>query len=191
MTKTDFYTKLNEWKTWANTNNQYDIGLLKIWINFEKFYSEIFLIYSLGGASEDGFSPTRRLCFDEDKQFYAFVKNPNSSFIDYTKQIPALSPFIFSYNPFDIFITDSIYKPVFLEVTRIRNYIAHESAESKNKLKSLPQFSEDYIDNLNSYLMLRKNNTRESIFTYYVDRIKEMAEIISNPHATTTTTASP
>ena len=41
----------------------------------EKYYSEMFRIYSIGGSSEDGYTPIRRLRFDSDEQFNAFLKN--------------------------------------------------------------------------------------------------------------------
>lgn len=181
MNKTELLNKISEWLTWSNTHDQYDIGLFKIWINFEKFYGDLFRSYSLGGSSEDSYTPTRRLCFDSENQFNAFLRNNNSAYIDYTKQIPALSPFIFDPNPFDILISDLNYHTVFVEVTNIRNFIAHESAEAKKKIIGLPQFKEDYFDDFNKYLKQKKKNSSDTIFSYYVSKIEEMAELISNP----------
>ena len=181
MNKTELLIKITEWINWTSTHNQYDISLFKIWINFEKYYSEMFRIYAIGGSSEDGYTPIRRLSFDSDEQFNAFLKNSNSTFIDYTKQIPALSPFIFNPNPFDFLTSDLIYHAVFDEVSKIRNFIAHESPESKKKLQSLPQFKDEYFNDFNKYLKLNKKNHRETIYSYYVEKIKEMAELISNP----------
>lgn len=46
---------IEDWTKWAVENNNsenYDIAIFKIWIKFEKYLSDVFLNYSLGGASE-------------------------------------------------------------------------------------------------------------------------------------------
>lgn len=180
MTKSDIETCINHWIEWSNTYRQYDIGIFKIWMNFEKYYSFLFRSYSMGGSSDSGYSPTLRIVFDSEEQFNIFLRN-NTSFIDYPKIVPKLSPYIFNPNPFDIFINDTVYNEVFRELTIFRNFVAHESEESKAKVKSLSQFTESDLLNINSFLLRNKRGTSQTIFSYYIEKVKEMIDLLAAP----------
>jgi len=181
MTCEEINTKIENWTTWATTTGFFDIALLKIWIQFERYYSFLFREYSLGGKSESGFKPELRLQFEDEEQFNVFLRENNKKFIDYPKQVEKLSSYIFKVNPFEIFKTDATYHQVFLECTVIRNYLAHESVESEERLlKTINLIRPDKVD-VNEYLMKLMKNSSKSHFSFYVEKIRDMVNLLVTP----------
>lgn len=60
MTTTEIRNTITTWSNWASDPHiqRYDIALLKIWIQFERFISELIITYSTGHSSEKGYLPT-------------------------------------------------------------------------------------------------------------------------------------
>ena len=92
MTSNDISQAITQWTEWASKpdNQRYDIALLKIWIQFEKFVGELFVTYSIGGTSEAGFSPTLKVRFYNEEHLNAFLRNGNHTYIDYLSQVQKL-----------------------------------------------------------------------------------------------------
>lgn len=180
MILNDIERAITEWTNWANGNDNYDIALLKIWIVFEKYLGEVFLNYSIGNPSELGGYPQLKLKFEDENHFNAFMREGTKKYIDYVNKIEILSQHIFKENPFDVFLSDSVKKNQFAELRALRNYIAHESAESKRKIVLLifnnieSRFEEPKI-----YLKnIPKGNTK-SHYTIYTECIFEIARGIN------------
>lgn len=177
---------IEEWTSWAAKSGveRYDIALFKIWISFEKFLSDLFIQYSLGLPSEKEYFPKLNIQFKSEEQFNAFMREGNKQYIEYIDRITKLSKHIFEVNPFDSILSDSIYQPAMEEIKALRNYIAHESGESRRKLlNTCFSGNEKNFLEPNDYLKSKEKNTKKSYFTYYTDCIKEMTEIlISEPN---------
>lgn len=184
MMKKAIENEIMFWKEWAsqNKNSRYDIALFKIWIQFERFIGELFIKYSIGEKSEEGYSPQLKLDFSSEEQLNAFLREGNKPYIEYLNKINKLSKHIFETDPFQMIYKDSKNSLVFDQVKAIRNYVAHESGSAKSKYINIC-FSGDKrkFKEPNDYLKQREKETGESYFTYYTDAIKDMVELLINP----------
>lgn len=185
MTSNEVKDSIKEWTVWAGQSGvqRYDIALLKIWIKFERFLSDLFVLYSLGESSEKGYTPKLNIQFQSEEQFNAFMKDGNKKYIEYLDRIDKLSKHIFEDNPFEILYTDSKYKPVMDELKALRNYIAHESVESKRKtINTCFSGNDKKFLEPNEYLKSKEQTSKESYYTFYTNAIAEMVDLlISQP----------
>lgn len=182
MTTTDINTAISEWSSWAASTHRYDIALFKIWIQFEKFISQLFVDYCIGNTSESGYSPTLNLQFKDETQLNAFLVQGNKKYIEYPDRIQRLSKHIFETNPFDIIFADSTNKTAYDQIVAIRNYVAHESGEAKIKLiKTCFSGNSNNFKEPNDYLQSKERSSRTSYFTYYTTIINNMSLLLVNP----------
>lgn len=184
MRTSDIENSINYWTNWAQeeNNQRYDIALLKIWIQFEKFLGEMFVTYAIGQASETGFKPDLHLQFRDEEQLNAFLRENNRKYIDYLGQIQKLSKHIFVSDPFDVIFSDVTSQTVYNQVLAIRNYIAHESGDAKTKIINTC-FSGDSnrFQEPNNFLLTRETTTRDTYYTYYVNAIKNISLALVSP----------
>lgn len=183
MLLSEFNSKITYWNEWAARDNcgQFDIALFKIWIQFEMFCSELFANYCLGISSETGYQPPLNINFHSEELLNVFLRERGKNYIDYFAKIE-LSKHIFKNNPFDILLVDQKYKTVCDQIKSIRNYIAHESTEAKNKYINLcfsgnpKQFLEP-----NDYLLKKEASTKLSYYAYYTQCLVEISGLLVNP----------
>lgn len=184
MTSSDISAAVTQWTQWAaTTNNQrYDIALLKIWIQFEKFVGELFVSYAIGGVSETGYSPTLKVRFCDEEHLNAFLRDGNRTYIDYLAQVQKLSKHIFTNNPFDVIFADATNNTVYGQVVAIRNYIAHESGEAKSKMiKTCFGGNDAHFMEPQDYLLKKERSTNNTYYTFYTEAIKNMAVLLASP----------
>ena len=96
MTTNEIKTAIATWNNWASNPHvqRYDIALLKIWIQFERFISELIITYSTGQPSEMGYLPTLKIRFQDEEQFNAFMREGNKKYVEYLSKIEKLSKHI-------------------------------------------------------------------------------------------------
>lgn len=181
----DFNKQIDYWNDWlANQKEEerkYDLSFFKIWIIFERFLVDIVISYSCGLPSERGFIPKQKLKFLDESHFnYFFKKN---TYVDYISVIENYSEQIFVDNPFQIITILTPYHDYYLKMKVIRNYIAHESFESRVRYLSV-FFGSDESKLLDPNEYLSKFNKRSGLTNYFVfvNAIKEMAEYICYPY---------
>lgn len=184
MISNEIIESINEWNEWVTrvSDARYDIALLKIWIKFEKFISELFVSYCTGNESEGGYIPNLKICFQDEEQLNAFLRDGNKRYVEYFDKIEKLSKHIFNNNPFEIIFLDVDNKKVYDDVKSIRNYIAHESKESKIKL--INQCFSGNVSNFvepNNYLVKREPTTRKTYYAYYVETILNITQLLISP----------
>lgn len=168
---------IENWTEWAKSTNNYDIALLKIWIKFEKYLGEVFINYSLGNASERQYLPELKICFEDETQFNAFMLEGSKKYVEYIKKIEKLSKYIFRKNPFDIILKDVDRKNLFEQMRAIRNYIVHESEESKRKLINICfDGKEERFIEPNDFLKRKSRNNEKSYYTLYIELIYDVIE---------------
>lgn len=184
MHSDDIRKTIDDWTKWAvesNNSENYDIAIFKIWIKFEKYLSYVFLNYSLGGASEKNYSPKLKLCFINESQFNAFMREGNKKYIEYTKKIETLSDHVFEKNPFDIILKDADRKVYYEQLKAIRNYIAHESEEARRKIINLCfSGNEDKFIQPNDFLKTKPINNGKTYFSIYIEFILDVIESINS-----------
>lgn len=184
MKVNDISESIRAWTDWAkaDNNNQYDIALLKIWIQFEKFMAELFVAYATGNESEEGFSPDLKLRFTDEEQLNVFLRDGNRTYIDYPAQIKKLSKHIFSTDPFDVIFLDADVNVAYNQIVALRNFIVHESGEAKTKMiKVCFGGRDDHFKSPNDFLLTKQKSTSKTYYTYYIDIINNTAKLLVNP----------
>lgn len=184
MVTNDIVNSVTTWTSWASKpeNNRYDIALLKIWIQFEKFMAELFITYATGNLSEAGFAPTLKLRFADESQLNVFLREGNRTYIEYPTQIKKLSKHIFNNDPFDVIYLDSTISNAYNQIISLRNYIVHESGESKEKMiRACFGGRADRFKEPNDYLLSKERSTSKTYYTFYTDIIKDAAKLLINP----------
>lgn len=179
----EFRRSVDTWTEWASNEHcqQYDIALFKIWIQFEKFCSDLFIEYSIGHSSETGYIPQLRINFQTEELLNSILRE-NNKYVDYIKKIETLSKQIFDKNPFEILLSDLKYKEVYNQARSIRNYIAHESAESRIKyLKTCLDGNEAHFVEPNVFLLKMRRSERMTNYSYFVECFSEMADLLVSP----------
>lgn len=181
MVSSDVNKAISEWTTWAAKPDvqRYDIALLKIWIQFERFIGEMFMIYATGNPSERGYSPELKIKFQDEEQFNAFMREGKKKYIEYLDKIEKLSSHIFKTNPFDVILLDADIKTSFEQMKTIRNYIAHESGEARRKLVNICfSGNEKKFVEPNEFLKSREKTTKDTYYTYYMKIIRTILELL-------------
>ena len=122
--------------------------------------------------------------FVDAEHFYSLIRPSGAKFIDYYETISRLSKLIFEKDPFSSLVLNADIHEAFERTIALRNYIAHESPESKVKLvKHCFGSCMDKFMEPNAYLKARysKSNHHTS-YTMYVDNILLAAEIIAGKY---------
>ncbi|WP_243300212.1 hypothetical protein [Bacillus litorisediminis] len=183
MDNTYLTEEINNWNNQIRLNHKlYELAFFKIFVKFELFLTNTFIGYATGESSIKGYTPERKLNFEDKAHLVGVLRNYRSSFIDYSEKIQQISKFIFleEKDPFSLIFNDSKFYNYFIEMKYIRNYIAHESQESRIKyhkyvLKNKP-FEEpnDFLKKIN-----KKNS--KTYYSIYIDIIREFSEVILDP----------
>lgn len=182
MTVEEINNSITYWSDWAShdDNKRYDVALMKIWVQFEKFMSELFVDYCLGIASENGYLPERSIEFKSETQLNAFLRAENKQYVDYPSQIKKLSKHIFEKDPFDVIFSDSNNNVTYENIMAIRNYVAHESGEARKKLiKNIYSGREERFVEPVDYLLRKEKSTHKTYYTYYTTFIGNIAQLLT------------
>ena len=170
------YINLCKQKLNPNVPELYEIFFFKVYVKFEVYLSHIFENYCIGVSSGKGYSPNRKLEFNDKEHLRAVLKG-DKQYMDYIKKIESLSKHIFVDNPFDLIFQVADNNTIFNQMIALRNYIAHESLESRKR----------YIENclgggqfIEPYKYLAKINRRKSKsnYTVFMDKIEEISDMI-------------
>lgn len=182
----ELLSKIEEWNTELEENDKHiHFALLEIFIEFEKFLADSFVQYSLGEVSKDDYSPTLRITFTDEEHLNGLLKC-DKVYIDYMKKIREVKEFIFDESdcPFNKVFSTSEFQTYFNQIKILRDFIAHQSKESRNKF----QIKVLAANGINSYIkadtFLRRINTNRSVnyYSIYIEAITFYSEIICNPN---------
>lgn len=158
----------------------YEVSFFKIFVKFEKFLSEMFIRYSIGEKSSHNYLPERKLNFIDEEHLRAVLSDGNKSYIDYRSKIEKLGKHIFRRNPFNVIFEESINSTLFYEMECMRNYIAHESEESKRKYKNACLNNNEFID-VGEYLLKINRRKSKTNYTIYIEKIIEISNLLLDP----------
>lgn len=184
MVSNDVNKAISYWTEWASKPDvqRYDIALFKIWIQFERFIGELFVTYATGNSSEKGYSPELKIKFQDGEHFNALMRPKNGKYIDYLDMIETLSKHIFKNNPFEVILGMETEKVAYNQMKLIRNYVAHESNDAKKKLiNACFGGREDKFVEPNDFLKSREKSTKNTYYTYYIDIIKTILDLLIDP----------
>lgn len=175
----------SELKAFINECNQklspsipllYEASFFKIYVKFEVYMANIFEDYCIGIESSKGYCPQRKLAFS-DKEHLRAVLRGEKQYVDYIKKIETLSKHIFIDNPFNIIFDVADNTTMFNQMTALRNYIAHESGESKTKYIKTCLGNGEFIEPY-TYLLKKNRKTSKSNYTLFVEKIAEISDLI-------------
>ena len=109
----------------------------KIFVKFEVFLSNMFINYCIGLPSSKGYNAYRQLEFLDRVHLNNFLRGPATPYINYVNKIK-LSKYIFKTGckPFDVILATT-YADDYNQIKTIRDYIAHESMESRSDYTSI------------------------------------------------------
>ncbi len=177
----EFIQEVNYWQEilpvlYTNNPKIVELAFLKIYVKFEQFFIESFVHYATGGEGENHYQPIRRLAFADATHLEKIVKKIEHEYID-IKRIEQIADAVFvANNPFSQFFNDAQAKPLFTKMTTIRNFLAHESRESKVKYDKLIVQAYNLSAYDEPYLFLSKENFRH--YYSFTEILKNFANII-------------
>jgi len=179
--------KIEEWREELSKDDKHiDFALLEIFIEFEKFLTNSFILYSLGSEGKNHFTPILRINFENEEHLDGLLRC-DKQYIDYIKKIESIKEYIFIEEscPFNKVFSTSKFTTYFREIQILRNFIAHQSKESKDKYrnrvlkpKGIPQY-------IKVKTFLAKQNKKENISHYaiYIKAMEFYSEIICDPRS--------
>lgn len=181
----DLLLKIEEWQLELSTNDKHiHFALLEIFIEFEKFLANAFIEYSLGFSGKDNYLPERRITFADKRQLEGLLKC-DKQYIDYIKKIQEIKHHVFAENtcPFTKVFSTADFMTNFRQMQMLRNFIAHQSEESKNKYITKVLNSNGisaYIKSDTFLKRISRSNSR-TYYSMYIETLRFNSEIICNP----------
>lgn len=175
----------DELKNYINECNQklapslpmlYEASFFKIYVKFEVYLSNIFENYCVGIESNTRYCPQRKLAFTDKEHLRAVLKG-DKQYVEYIKKIESLSKHIFVDNPFNIIFDVADNSTIMNQMMALRNYIAHESGESKVKYIKTCLGNGQFIEPC-EYLIKKNRRTSKSNYTIFIEKIIELSDMI-------------
>lgn len=192
MDNSELIGEIDKWKNIFQNNNDnhlYELAFFKIFVKFEKFLADCFEGYCAGNESIYNYCPVRKLNFVDVNHLHRVLKcNGGGSFINHSKIIKDISNYFFDDNddPFDIIKTDPNYSNLYIHMLLVRNVIAHESSEAKNKYHSTIIGNNNPYISPNEHLFSQKRGSSDSYYTIYTNAIKNISNyIVGNTNSIT------
>ncbi len=165
-----------------------------IYVEFDKFLNTALLHYATAGLANNGYAPTMRLTFKDEKHFKNILSGDNKNL-----EINVLDLFFRSRtiwndifedkkNPFEAIFSIANFVETLRFIHCLRNYIAHKSKESKERYETIClsknkqnaskfTFIEPY-DYLNQ--PYSKANTKKC-YAVFIQTMQDICELILNP----------
>ena len=173
------------WNTELRDNNDhlFELAFFKVFVKFEKYLSDMFIYYAIGGENNANYAPRRILEFRDMNHLQVFLKPSSTSFINYQEKIPHLSKYIFleGEDPFDLIFRDASIRQYYEKMRVLRNYIAHESDESKQKYHEKVLGSQRAFISANDYLKEINRRSSNTYYSEYMENIQEMVRRLEHP----------
>lgn len=173
--RTELIDEINKWQPKIVTDPSFlEIAFFKIFVKFENFITDIIIDYATKTAVNTSKVELRIEFSDRDH----FKKVTGLKYLDTGKKTKELVDQIFTNsNNISVFFT-SQDSQFFEEMKLLRNYIAHESEESKHKyLRTTLNNYTDFLEP-NDFLKSKKRGETESIYTKFVNMVLTYAELI-------------
>lgn len=164
-------------------NRIYELAFFKIFVKFELFLSNLFIKYSIGISSETGYIAERKLLFENEQHLKAILKNNNANYVNYSEKIQSLSKEIFlsEKDPFSLVFRDPRLNDAYQKMVILRNYIAHESNESKKKYTETLIITGPFLEP-GEWLIKKPRNNPKTNYTIFIEIIEEIIGILIKPN---------
>lgn len=168
--------EINKWDGLLKNNIDFiEMAFFKIFVKFENFVIEMIIQYATGTQSSKGYIPERRLKFDDVKHLKDTI---DTDYIDLGPKTKKLVAQIFHQNnPFSHFF-DSAESDFFEKLRSVRNYIAHESLEAKEKYKRSALFNREFIEPKEYLQGWDRKQRHISRYGKFIELVKNYSEFI-------------
>lgn len=172
----ELINEIEKWRVKVSADPTFlEIAFFKIFVKFENFITDTIFVYATESAV-DVSKVKLRVKFDDREHFKSIT---GIQYLDTSPKTKKLVEQIFtSENKFSFFFNSSDSN-FFEEMKLLRNYIAHESEESKNKYinKTLSQVKGGFMEP-NDFLKFKKNKHTDSIYTKFINMVLTYSESI-------------
>lgn len=175
----ELVNEIEKWKEKIKDNNDFlEIAFFKIFVKFENFITDIIIDYATGAVINKE-KVDLRISF-EDRDHFKGVTGVN--YLDTSKKTKKLVENIFCENNKISFFFNSQDSGFFEEMKYLRNYIAHESKESKNRYinVTLNTYHLDGFVEPNVFLRWKKTSERDTIYTKFIKLVLTYSEAIDS-----------
>ena len=178
MTKAEYKTKADFLCSQAATTGEHQFAIMRLYSLFEKFIEDIFLDYCYLKKDYSKRKLIRKIDFnvtsrDEVKKFFLVNKAGRTIYIEPYKTLTLFRELIFDIgnDPFAFIFINATFADVIREIISIRNYIAHESEESKTTYIKDCLYSRPFID-VNTFLLTKRNTKNANTnFAHYFETV--------------------
>lgn len=173
----ELLTEIEKWQPKIQTDPTFlEIAFFKIFVKFENFITDIIIEYATKSVVNETKVPLR-IIFEDREHF----KNVTGlKYLDTSSKTIKLVESIFDRSNQISFFFDSEHASFFEEMKCLRNYIAHESIESKSKYirKTLAQHPGDGFIEPNDFLSQKRRGEQDHIYTKFVNMVLTYSEAI-------------
>lgn len=173
--RTELINEINKWQPKVAADPSFlEIAFFKIFVKFENFITEIIIDYATKSVVNTSKVELRIEFADRDH----FKKVTGLKYLDTGKKTQELVDQIFmSSNNISMFFS-SQDSQFFEEMKLLRNYIAHESEESKRKYINKTLNNHSGFMEPNDFLKSIKRSENDSVYTKFVTMVLAYSELI-------------
>lgn len=166
--------EIDKWALKVQSNPDFlELAFFKIFVKFENFITEAIFDYATKKV-ENTNKVLLRISFDDREHF----KNVTGiQYLDTSPKTKKLVDQIFTNTNIISVFFDSQDSTFFEQMKFLRNYIAHESEESKNKYLRKTLNSDVFVEP-NQFLMTRNRNEVDSVYARFINLVKTYSESI-------------
>ena len=153
-----------------------EIAIFKFYVKAEKLILDYFSHYFNDGISSSGCTINRRIKLTSS-ELQKFLQHVNKKYLS-LDDIKRLYDFFFDKgSSFETFFQDATMATALRELKYIRNYIAHESDESKKTYVNYILNNKDFIEP-GVFLMKKRGRTKETNYEFFVSQLTKIPNFL-------------
>ena len=158
----------------------YESAFLRLYIEFEVFLRNTFVLFSLG-RSYSSYIPKRKINFQDETQLTEIIRG-ESSFVDYIRAIKRCSKYIFEKDPFETFLLSANFHDDLSKMKHIRDYLAHRSNEAKGHYvkQVLNSYGIEVFIEPGDFLKRKMKNRQETFYSFYCGIFHDVIDLFHN-----------
>lgn len=162
----------------ANSSDKdFELSFFKIYIKYEKLISDIFIHFCLGRKNLQQKRHKRKLGFKNEEQLRGLLRSKSNHYIDFFEKLESVSEYIFVVNPFGVIFNDAVISEHLIKMKILRNYIAHESPESKTKYIRSVLNNSPFIEP-GKYLTTKPRNQSQTYYSKFITSLENSINLL-------------
>lgn len=161
----ELMNEITKWQTKISEDEIFlELAFFKVFVKFENFLTDIIIDYATGAVSNPS-KVERRLNFVDREHF---KRTTSLNYLDTSEKTRTLVDQLFTDDNKISFFFNSSDNEFFEKMKALRNYIAHESFESRNKYIKKTLNNREFIAP-NDFLKSKNRGDRDSMYTKFVN----------------------